>query len=150
MKSGKLLSIDHGIKRIGIAVSDMNWLLARELTVIKRKSKAEDFARISHMVDEQKAIALIIGIPTNYEAAPGTHTQADTVRLWIERLQEIIPLPVVLWDEQLSSEDAKMLARQQRRKSTLPIDDLAARVILQSYLDALRNGLADAPPIAEG
>ncbi len=150
MKSGKLLGIDHGIKRIGIAVSDMNWLLARELTVIKRKSKAEDFARISHMVDEQKAIALIIGIPTNYEAAPGTHTQADTVRLWIERLQEIIPLPVVLWDEQLSSEDAKMLARQQRRKSTLPIDDLAARVILQSYLDALRNGLADAPPIAEG
>lgn len=150
MKSGKLLGIDHGIKRIGIAVSDMNWLLARELTVIKRKSKAEDFTRIRHIIDEQKAVALVIGIPTNYEAAPGTHTQADTVRLWVQRLQEVVALPVVFWDEQLSSEDAQVMARQQRRKPSLPIDDLAARVILQSYLDALRDGLTDAPPIAEG
>ncbi len=150
MNSGRLLGIDHGLKRIGLAVSDFSWLVARELAVIKRQSKAEDFARITHIIGEQKVAAIIVGLPTNYEAAPGTHTQADTVRLWVERLQEFTPLPIVLWDEQLSSEDAKALARQQRRKPTQAIDDLAARVILQSYLDALRDNLAAPPPITEG
>jgi RNase H-fold protein (predicted Holliday junction resolvase) len=52
----------------------------------------------------------------------------------------------VLWDEQLTSEDAKELAREKRRKPDAPIDDLAARLILQSYIDALRDGLAEALP----
>jgi RNase H-fold protein (predicted Holliday junction resolvase) len=56
-----------------------------------------------------------------------------------------VPLPIVLWDEQLTSVDAVEIARRQRRKREAPIDDLAARVMLQSYLDALRDGLA-APP----
>ncbi len=146
MIEGRLLGIDHGLKRIGLAVSDASGLVARELTIIKRKSKAEDFARINHIAAEQRVIALVVGLPTNYEAAPGKHTQADTVRLWVERLRETTALPVVLWDEQLSSEDARELARQQRRKPTEPIDDLAARVILQSYLDAVRDGLAAPPP----
>lgn len=146
MIEGRLLGIDHGLKRIGLAVSDASGLVARELTVIKRKSKAEDFAKINHIAAEQRVIALVVGLPTNYEAAPGTHTQADTVRLWVERLRETTTLPVVLWDEQLSSEDARELARHQRRKPTEPIDDLAARVILQSYLDAVRDGMAAPPP----
>lgn len=146
MIEGRLLGIDHGLKRIGLAVSDASGLVARELTVIKRKSKAEDFAKINHIAAEQRVIALVVGLPTNYEAAPGTHTQADTVRLWVERLRETTTLPVVLWDEQLSSEDARELARQKRRKPTEPIDDLAARVILQSYLDAVRDGMAAPPP----
>ena len=146
MIEGRLLGIDHGLKRIGLAVSDASGLVARELTVIKRKSKAEDFAKINHIAAEQQVIALVVGLPTNYEAAPGSHTQADTVRLWVERLRETTTLPVVLWDEQLSSEDARELARHQRRKPTEPIDDLAARVILQSYLDAVRDGMAAPPP----
>ncbi len=147
MIQGRLLGIDHGLKRIGLAVSDASGLVAKELAIIKRSSRAEDFAKINHIAAEQHVIAIVVGVPTNYEAAPGQHTQADTVRLWVERLREMTSLPIVLWDEQLSSEDARTLARQQRRKFTQPIDDLAARVILQSYLNAVHDGLA-APPSA--
>lgn len=147
MKSGRLIGLDHGLKRIGVAVSDLSWLVARELVVITRKSKAEDFARINQIAAEQKAAAFVIGIPYNLDAPEGAHTQADTVRLWIERFSQTTPLPIITWDEQLTSLDAEAIARTQRRKHDAPIDDLAARVMLQSYLDALRDGLAEMPII---
>lgn len=145
MTSGKLLGIDHGLKRIGLAVCDESRLVARELTIINRKSKAEDFARINHIAAEQRVVAFVVGIPTNYEAAPGAYLQADKVKTWVGHLAETTTLPIMLWDEQLTSEDAHELARQKRRKLDAPIDDLAARLILQSYIDALRDGLAEGP-----
>jgi putative holliday junction resolvase len=138
---GRLLCIDHGLKRIGLAISDASQMIARELVVIHRKSKQEDFARISQIAKEQNAVAVVIGMPYNDHIDPGVYSQADTVKLWAERFGETTTLPIIFWDEQLTSEDAKILARQQKRKSDQPIDDLAARVILQSYLDALRDGL---------
>lgn len=146
MINSRLLGIDHGIQRIGLAVSDPTGLIARELQIIHRKSRAEDFTAINTIAAEHQAIALIVGLPTNYDAPAGAYTQADTVRLWVERLSATTDLPIILWDEQLTSEDARELAKQQRRKPTDPIDDLAARLILQSYLDAVRAGLADPPP----
>ncbi|MBZ0296023.1 MAG: Holliday junction resolvase RuvX [Anaerolineae bacterium] len=145
MINGRLLGIDHGIQRIGLAVSDPIGLVARELRIIHRKSRKEDFALINHIADEQQVVALVVGLPVNYDAPEGVHTQADTVRLWVERLSATTDLPIILWDEQLTSEDAHELAQQQRRKRTDPVDDLAARLILQSYLDAVRAGLADPP-----
>lgn len=142
---GRLLSIDHGIVRIGLAVSDSMGVTARELRVIQRKSKAEDFALINQIAEEEGVVAIVVGMPNN-TTTEGIYSQADTVRLWIERLRETTKLPIVEWDEQLSSEDAKALAKQQRRKANEAIDDLAARVILQSYLDALNDGLATLPP----
>jgi RNase H-fold protein (predicted Holliday junction resolvase) len=58
-----------------------------------------------------------------------------------------VPLPVLLWDEQLTSLDAAEIAQRQRRRRDAPLDDLAARVMLQSYLDALRDGLAQPPAL---
>lgn len=142
MSAGRLLGIDHGLKRIGIAVSDPSRLVARELAIIQRKSNAEDLEKITRMIDEQAAAALVIGVPTNYE---GSESQAGIVKAWVKRLAKNVPLPIVLWDEQLTSADARELARQQRRKPDAPIDDLAARLMLQSYLDALRDGLAEPP-----
>lgn len=141
---GRLMGLDHGIKRIGVAVSDVNQLLARELAVITRQSRAEDFARLNAIAQQEDVIAIVIGIPY-HDTAPGQHAQSDTVRLWISRFAETTTLPIIEWDEQLTSEDAKILARNQRRKPDAQIDDLAARVILQSYLDALRDGLATFP-----
>lgn len=141
MSSGKLLGIDHGIKRIGLAVSDSSRLVARELTIINRKSRQEDFDRLNHIAAEQHVVGIVVGLPVNLDAPPDVHTQADTVRLWVERYKATTSLPIVLWDEQLTSEDAQELARQKRRKPTDPIDDLAARIILQSYLNALRDEL---------
>jgi putative Holliday junction resolvase len=142
---GRLIGLDHGIKRIGVAASDVNWLLAREVTIIHRTSKAEDFAKIHAIAQAEDAVGFIVGMPNNHAAPAGVHTQAETVRLWISRLQATTPLPIIEWDEQLTSEDARELARLQRRKADTYFDDLAARVILQSYLDALHDGLATFP-----
>lgn len=142
---GRLLGIDHGLARIGLAVSDAMGITARELRVIQRKSKAEDFALINKIAQEEGVVAIVVGMPNN-TTTEGIYSQADTVKLWIERLRETTELLIIEWDEQLSSADAKILAKQQRRKPTEAIDDLAARVILQSYLDALNDGLATLPP----
>jgi len=140
---GKLLCIDHGLKRIGLAVSDAIGLTARELTVINRTTNVEDFARINHIAAEQWAVGIVIGMPVNSDAQAGEYTQGDTVRRWIERYSQTTTLPIITWDEQLTSLDARELSIQKGRKVRDPIDDLAARVILQSYLDAVHNGLVE-------
>lgn len=150
MMRGRLLGIDHGLKRLGLAVCDASWLVARELAVVKRRSRAEDFQRIQQIAAEHQVVAVVVGVPTNYEALPGQHDQAAAVRKWAERLAEATALPVVLWDEQLSTSDARDLAQSKRRKPGTPVDDLAARVILQSYIDAVRDGLVEPPTFAGG
>lgn len=135
-RKGRLLCIDHGIKRIGLAICDESQLVARELTIIYRKSRQEDFDRINRIAAEQNVVGIVIGMPYNDHIEEGVYSQADTVRLWAERYGATTPLPILFWDEQFTSQDALELARQQRRKRDQPIDDLAARVILQSYLDA--------------
>ncbi len=143
----KLLGVDHGLKRIGLAVSDTSGLVARELTIIHRTTNQADFERINQLALEQHVSAIVIGLPFNDQAQAGDYTQADTVRKWVERFQATTSLPIILWDEQLTSLDAREISIRQRRKPRDPIDDLAARVILQSYLDAVRDGLAAPPPI---
>jgi putative Holliday junction resolvase len=144
---GRLLGIDHGLKRIGLAVCDSSGLVARELSIIQRTSNADDFRRILHIVGEQRVVGFVVGVPVNPEALPGEYTQGDTVRKWIARLAAVTPLPIIEWDEQLTSADARELSIQKGRKMRDRIDDLAARLILQSYLDALRDGLAELPEV---
>jgi putative transcription antitermination factor YqgF len=118
---------------------------ATELRIIERKSKAEDFALLNKIAQDEGVIAIVVGLPYNAHTED-TYSQVDTVKLWISRFKETTDLPIIEWDEQLSSADAKVLAKHLRRKPQAPIDDLAARVILQSYLDALNDGLATLPP----
>jgi putative Holliday junction resolvase len=143
---GPFLGIDHGLVRIGLAISDTRGLAARELMIMSRKSKREDFDRINQIADEHRVRALVVGIPLDVERAEqGLYSQADRVRRWVESLRETTSLPIVLWDETMSSIDAQALARQKRRRVGEPIDDLAARIMLQSYLDAVRDQLAEPP-----
>ncbi len=144
---GRLIGVDFGLVRVGVAVSDATGMLARELTIITRASKREDFARLNAIAAEHDASAFIVGIPSDYDAPPDVeYTQADRVRTWAARLGETTALPIILWDEQLTSVDASELARLHKRPPRAPLDDLAARVMLQSYLDAVRAGLAAPPP----
>jgi len=145
MITRRLIGIDHGLARIGVAVSDRVGLTARELAIITRKSKREDFAHLNALAVEQEAAAFIVGLPTDYEAPEGVYTQDKRVRTWVEQFKVATTLPIVLWDEQLTTVDAHELARSLRRPPRAHVDDLAARLILQSYLDAVRDGLADAP-----
>lgn len=142
---GRLLGIDHGLARIGVAVSDALGITATELQVVKRKSKAEDFVVLNLIAKRENVVAIIVGIP-HHEADEGVHTQADTVRTWIQRFQVTTRLPIIEWDEQLTSIDAKEIAIRHGRGMREPIDDLAARVILQSYINAVSDGLATPPP----
>jgi len=142
----RLIGIDHGDARIGIAVSDRALLTARELTIIERKSKREDFAKINAIAAEQEATAFVVGMPSDFDTPDGVeYTQADKVRAWVERFKETTTLPLIFWDEQLTTVDAHELAKRLKRPARARVDDLAARVMLQSYLDALRDGLAQLP-----
>lgn len=143
---GRLLGIDHGLARIGLAVSDASGLIARELGVLKRTTREADFAYINRTAAQEGVVGVIIGVPMS-DAPEGVHTQADTVRLWIERYRQTTPLPIVEWDETLTSHDAQALSRTLRRPMRAPIDDLAARLMLQSFLDAVRDGLAVWPTL---
>ena len=88
----------------------------------------------------------MVGLPQNPNAPPGIRTQADIVREWIARMRRVSHLPIVEVSEYLTSDEARGLARQLKRSPRQPIDDLAARVILQAYLDALSYGSATFPP----
>jgi len=144
---GRLLGIDHGRVTLGLAASDPSGLLARPLRRLKRKSRQEDFARISTIASELGAVEIIVGIPL---PAPGYqgYSQADTVRLWASRLAAAVRLPVRLWDETHSSEEAVRLLGEARTANRHRYDDGAAAVVLQSYLDNLREGF-DPPPAVE-
>ncbi|MDZ4763914.1 MAG: Holliday junction resolvase RuvX [Chloroflexota bacterium] len=141
----RLLGIDHGLARIGIAAGDTKASLAREVTIIKRRTKADDFARIQQIAAEQRVIAFVVGVPLDADAPEAAFTQADKVRNWIGYLQSALPYPILTWDEALSSVDATVLSKARGRRPADPIDDLAARVMLQSFLDALREGRASLP-----
>lgn len=142
---GRLLGIDHGEKRIGLAVSDAMGVSARELAIIESQGPSRDFAAIGRFALAENVVGIVVGIPHNPNAPAGVKTQAEVVRAWIADLREAIDLPVVEVSEYLTSEEARRLARDQKRGNRAKIDDLAARVILQSYLDALSYGSATIP-----
>ena len=142
----RLIGVDHGLARIGVAVSDRAGLTARELAIITRKSKREDFERLNAIAAEQEAGAFVVGLPSDFDTPDDVeYTQADRVRTWVERFRLATNLPILLWDEQLTTVDAHEMARRLKRPPRAHVDDLAARVMLQSYLDAVRDGLAELP-----
>lgn len=142
---GRLLGIDHGNKRIGLAISDPTGLVARELRVLKRTTRAEDFTTLTRIAAEENVAGIIVGLPSNLDLPEGVQNHAVTVVRWAEELRAAVTIPVILWDEQLTSAEAAELARQKRRRRDAPIDDLAARLILQSYLDAARDRMTAFP-----
>ena len=137
---GKLIGIDHGLKRVGVAVSDALGISAREIAIVEQND--DTYTELKRLAREQNAVGFVVGLPSN---VGGSSEQADIVTEWVNGLKEAAELPVKLWDEQLSSADAKEIAKQQKRKPADPVDDLAARVILQSYINALADGLAEPP-----
>lgn len=145
---GKLLALDVGLVRIGVAACDPLGLSVRPLTVITRKSRREDFDRLGALVRQEEAEALICGLPLNMDGSEGE--QAQSTRRWAGRLVRALKHilgtapPVIFWDERLSSFAAdEFLAAQPRGKHTVGQDAVAAAIILQSYLDAWRRGAGE-------
>jgi len=151
----KLLALDVGERRVGVAVSDSTGLIATPLTVIRRRSKAEDFATIVRLMREQGAEGLVIGLPLNADGSAGPQAQrveryaaalADALRL------EQLSFDLTMWDEHGSTQRAQTLmidAGQSARKRRHRIDAAAAAVILQDYLDEQLQSVPDEPPGSE-
>ena len=135
---GRLIGVDHGEKVIGLAVCDPTGLIARPLGLVTRASKREDFVRIQSVIAEQGAVGAVVGLPLSPPHVTG-YTQADRVRLWAGRLAAAVSVPVYLWDERYSSDDASDLLIDALTALPNRIDAAAAAVILQSFLDALRD-----------
>ena len=133
---GRWLGIDHGLKRLGVAVSDPSGLLARPLTVIDRRSKAEDFEKLAHIAEEYEVVGIVVGLPLLGDGTEGR--QARAARNWAQHLATALDIPVRLWDESFSPFEAEALLHEAGR-SRPHADDAAAAVTLQSFLDALRE-----------
>ena len=137
----RILGVDPGEKRIGLAVSDPSETLARPLQVLHRQSYTLDSTRILEIAAQQEAGMIIIGQSLDDEGQP-TPVGRQSARL-ADIIQSQSPLPVILWDESMSTHDAiqsriEMGVRRSHRKGHL--DDAAAAVILQSYLDSRPRG----------
>ncbi len=131
----RYLALDLGDRRIGVAVSDSLGMLARPVEVFERRSRVADFEYIRTLIQHHKAEALVVGLPLNLNGTEGQ--QVAWVRDYTEALKDTLSVPIILWDERLSSEKAIDILRQQgRNPRTEPIDAVAAAVILQSYLDS--------------
>ncbi|MBN1680687.1 MAG: Holliday junction resolvase RuvX [Anaerolineae bacterium] len=143
---GRLLGIDYGLKIIGLAVCDPTGLIARPLHLLTRTSKRDDFAAIDALIAEYGAAAVVVGLPVSPPDVTG-YTSADRVRLWASRLAAAISVPVYLWNERYSSQDAADLIGETSKPPPDRLDAVAAAVILQSFLDALHDGESWPDPV---
>ena len=136
----RILCIDHGEKRIGLALSDSTATIANPLTVIAHVSRAMDAAQVAALAAEYEASLIVVGQSFDEEGHP--NAAGRSAARFAEALRLQISLPVEMWDESLSTQDARASRIElgvSRKKRAGHHDALAALVILQSYLEAKRE-----------
>jgi putative Holliday junction resolvase len=133
----RVLGIDHGEARIGLAISDELGMLAHPLETIHLKETADPLARIAAICERDRIAAIILGLPRNMNGAYGP--AAEKARAFAEKLRARVTCDVKLWDERLSTVAAQRMLHEAGRNvknSREIIDQVAAQVILQSWLDS--------------
>lgn len=138
--TGRILAVDPGEKRIGLAVSDLSGTIANPLCVISHTNRMLDAGAISQIANEQGAEVIVVGQALDSDGRIGP--QARKSQRLADAIRSQTELPVTLWDESDSTQSARtarFLMGARRSQRTGHIDELAATVILQSYLDAHRN-----------
>ena len=136
----RIMGLDIGSRTIGVAVSDELEITAQGFKTIRRKSSAEDLRELTGIIRQFDIKKIVVGLPKNMDGSIGK--QAETVFRWIKSYQEKMALPIVTWDERLSTVGASRIlleADLSRQKRKGVIDKLAAVLILQGYLDHTRN-----------
>jgi putative Holliday junction resolvase len=133
----RILALDHGTVRIGVAASDELKMIASPLEFIPAEPFAEALSRIKGLVADKQVELIVIGMPRNMDGSFGP--AAEKVRTFIEALKAVVTVPVKSWDERLTSTQANRLlisggVRREQRKEK--VDGMAAAILLQSYLDA--------------
>jgi putative Holliday junction resolvase len=137
---GRILAVDPGEKRLGLAVSDPTRTIASPLEVISHSSRIKDAREIMRIAQEQGATLIIIGHPLNWDGSESPQA-AGSLKL-AESLRELGSVPVELIDEYGSTQEAQQVRREMavtREKRAGHLDDLAAAIILQHYLENLES-----------
>ncbi len=138
---GRLLGLDLGSKTIGLAISDSGLAVASPLETIRRKKFTADAEALIALISERGIGALVLGLPKNMDGSEGP--RAQSTRQFATNLLEKIDIPIALWDERLSTAEVERVLIDQadmtRKRRGEVIDKMAAAVILQNFLDFLRN-----------
>jgi len=133
----RILAVDHGEKRIGLALSDPTATIANPLTVIRHVSRAIDAGQVAALAAEHEAGLIVVGQSFDEDGRP--NLAGRRAARFAEALRQQTSLPVELWDESFSTQQARAARLQMgvsRKKRAGHLDEMAAAVILQSYLDA--------------
>jgi putative pre-16S rRNA nuclease len=137
----RILGLDVGSKRIGLAISDQLGITAQGLETLHRQNKRLDFAQLELIIREHRVAEIVIGLPLRMSGAEGI--QAEKMQAFAEEIRRRFRLPVHLWDERLSSAQANRLLRETdmsiKRRGEV-VDQMAAVLILQSWMDARSGG----------
>jgi putative Holliday junction resolvase len=133
----RIIGLDVGDVRIGVAVSDALGITAQGVSTLRRKSLDEDLMALKMILEEYQVDTVVIGNPLNMDGQSGV--QADKVKAFAEVMSERLNIRSILWDERLTTAEARKVLieggmRREKRKQV--IDQMAAMLILQSYLDA--------------
>lgn len=134
----RILALDLGKKRIGLAVSDPLGLTAQGLPNLERKNKRTDLAELERIAHEREVGMILLGNPIHMRGSEGR--QSGWVREFAEAVEKRLGIPVKLWDERLTSVQAGRVLRESGisiEKRAAAVDRLSAVILLQSYLDSL-------------
>jgi putative Holliday junction resolvase len=141
----RVLALDVGERRVGVAISDPTGTLARPLQTLVRGSREEDFAAIAALVAEHDVGLVVVGRPLSLDGMEGP--QARRVARYAEALAAQLPVQIVSWDERFTTQTAEEILRRgckekdrRRARARGELDAIAAAVILQSYLDSRADG----------
>jgi putative holliday junction resolvase len=136
----RILAVDHGTKRIGIAVSDELGMIAQPLEFIPAEPFADFLSRFKAILRDKQVEQIIVGMPRNMDGSYGP--AATKVQEFVTVLKEAVTVPIKMWDERLTSAQANRFliqanVRREQRKEK--VDKTAAAILLQSYLDSFAN-----------
>jgi putative Holliday junction resolvase len=135
----RILAVDYGEKRIGLAVSDELGITASPLMTLARRSDDETVRQIAQLASKLRVTQIVVGLPRRTDAQEGEMERK--VKAFAEKLRQAVSVPVVLFDERFTTRIAEQVlleADLSRRKRKQVRDRLAAVILLQSYLDSQR------------
>lgn len=133
----RILGLDYGERRIGLALSDPLGIIAKPLTVIDRQKIADHISKISEIISERKVTSIVVGLPLTLKGQYSKQT--EIVLDYIEQLKADLKIPILTIDERLSSIAAKKSLQEQSVKTGHEkgrVDETAAAIFLQEYLDS--------------
>jgi putative pre-16S rRNA nuclease len=135
----RLMGLDLGTKTLGLALSDVTRTIASGLTTLSRTKFSADVRRLLELASQHGVGGFVIGMPINLDGSGGPRAQAT--RAFARNLSRLTPIPILYWDERLSTAEAERTlieADLSRRRRAQVIDKVAATLILQSALDRLK------------